>query len=523
MSEKGNIQKEAQKKISKTTKEPPLEGSSTEYTSLLEIATSLTPSEAKSELIESARYGELDCVKALLQTWSNTDTSSTRITCTSNNNSIPDYINTTDSNGTGNTALHKASASGHDSVVQLLLHKGAKHLPNTNKNTPLHWAAANGHENIVEMILEHDFTVFAQQHDAVDVLRKNQGGRSALTEGFTSQKTKMVGLLLEHDSAAEEKLLMGTNAKEVDDDGNDVDVDVDVDVDMEDTDDPSGEKNGDYAKHGITHEFDFLRDGSEDAQMEMDDTEENLLSSDINPDTQLKTLLIRELPIQDADNPFDEGDEKLDTTGLGIWSASLVMARWMAGKATLGRFDDKLVLELGAGCGVPGLALGMYSDASKVYITDYNPITIRNLKYNIEVNNNRPATESRAGEWLERIKPLAIDWADEGTWPVEKMDFVIGSDLIYQKSIVPLLKQVVSGLIKEDGSFLYVCPSGGRDGLVEFIDEMKKEGWRCVSEEIAPDLYRSNPLRSGDAEDAFLHFYELPVTEYKLYEFKKRI
>ena len=513
MSEKANIQKEAQKKIPKTTKEPPLEGSSTEYTSLLQIATSLTPSEAKSELIESARYGELDCVKALLQTWSNSNNN------TNNTSPIPDYINTTDSNGTGNTALHKASASGHDSVVQLLLHKGAKHLPNTNKNTPLHWAAANGHENIVEMILEHDFTSFAQQHDAVDVLRKNQGGRSALTEGFSSQKTKMVGLLLEHDSAAEEKLLMGTNAKEVDDDGND------VDVNMEDTDDASGEKNGDYAKHGITHEFDFLRDGSEDAQMEMDENPIFSSDSDTNdPDSsQVKTLLIRELPIQDADNPFDEGDEKLDTTGLGIWSASLVMARWMASKATLGRFDDKLVLELGAGCGVPGLALGMYSDASKVYITDYNPITIRNLKYNISVNSNRPATESRAGEWLERIKPLAIDWADEGTWPVEKMDFVIGSDLIYQKSIVPLLKQVVSGLIKEDGSFLYVCPSGGRDGLVEFIDEMKMEGWRCVSEEIAPDLYRSNPLSSGDAEDAFLHFYELPVTEYKLYEFKKRI
>jgi len=368
------------------------------------------------------------------------------------------------------------------------------------------------------MILEHDFASlsYANQENAVDVLRKNQGGRSALTEGFTSEKTKIVGMLLEHDSAAEEKLLMGTNAKEVDHEGND------VDVDMEDKDDKGGDKNGDYAKHGITHEFDFLRDGNEDVQMD-DDVEGYPNESETNPETECKTLLIRELPIQDADNPFDEGDEKLDTTGLGIWSASLVMARWMASKATLGRFDDKYVLELGAGCGVPGLALGMYSDASMVYITDYNPITIRNLKYNIDINSNRPATESRAGEWLERIKPLAIDWADEGTWPKEKMDFVIGSDLIYQKSIVPLLKQVVSGLIKEDGSFLYTCPSDGRDGLVEFIDTMKKVGWRCVSEEIAPDLYRSNPLSSGDAEDAFLHFYELPVTEYKLYEFKKRI
>jgi hypothetical protein len=149
--------------------------------------------------------------------------------------------------------------------------------------------------------------------------------------------------------------------------------------------------------------------------------------------------------------------------------------------------------------------------------------TIEPSKSNIDINANRPCTKSRAGEWLERIKPLSIDWADEATWPKEKMDFVIGSDLIYQKSIVPLLKKVVNGLIKDSGSFLYTCPSDGRDGLVEFIDTMKKEGFRCVSEEVAPDLYRSNPLSNGDAEDAFLHFYELPVTVYKFFEFKKQI
>lgn len=155
-------------------------------------------------------------------------------------------------------------------------------------------------------------------------------------------------------------------------------------------------------------------------------------------------------------------------------------------------------------------------------MTDYNPATIENMKFNIDMNANRSATKSRAGDWLERIRPMSIDWADESTWPKEKMDYVIGSDLIYQKSIVPLLKRVASGLMKNDGSFLYTCPSDGRDGLKEFIEVMNKEGFRCVSEEVAPDLYRSNPLHSGDAEDAFLHFYELPVTEYKLFEFKKR-
>jgi len=478
------MSKNTDKKKSKTLQSPPKECSEGEYTDLLATAASLTETEAKSELIECARYGELDAVRALLEVWSL---------------KLPDYVNTTESNGS--TALHKSGASGHVATAQLLLFNKAKHLPNTSgKNTPLHWASANGHEAVVEMILNHNFG------EEIDVLAKNQGGRSALTEGFSSKNTKLVGMLLEHDSASEEKLLGGGKEVKVNDD----------DI-----------KEGEEArkmhaeKHSITHEFDFLRD---------DETEEgndkSVESENVNPilgdGEERKTLLIRELPIANADNPFDEGEEKLDTTGLGIWSASLVMARWMASKAILGRFDGKNVLELGAGCGVPGLALAQYSDASVVYVTDYNPATMDNLKYNIDINANRPCTKSRAGDWLERVKAASIDWADESTWPKEKMDYVIGSDLIYQKSIVPLLKKVVNGLIKDDGRFLYTCPSDGRDGLTEFISTMKKEGFHCTSEEIAPQLYRSNPLSSGDAEDAFLHFYELPVTEYKLFEFKKR-
>ncbi len=353
------------------------------------------------------------------------------------------------------------------------------------------------------MILNHTFD------EDIDVLAKNQGGRSALTEGFSSKNTKLVGMLLEHDSASEDKLLGG--GKEVDVDENDLKKGE------------TEEKNKNAEKNSITHEFDFLRDDETDEDENSVGNETNLNSTLCDGDgEQLKTLLIRELPIEDADNPFDEGAEKLDTTGLGIWSASIVMARWMASKAILGRFDGKNVLELGAGCGVPGLALAQYSDAKIVYMTDYNPATLENLKYNIDINANRPCTKSRAGDWLERVKASSIDWSDESTWPEEKMDYVIGSDLIYQKSIVPLLKKVVNGLVKNDGRFLYTCPSDGRDGLVEFIDAMKKEGFHCVSEEIAPPLYRSNPLSNGDAEEAFLHFYELPVTEYKLYEFKKR-
>lgn len=478
------------KERSKTFAPPPLESTNEEYSDLLQTATSLSSQEAQVELVECARYGEVDAVRALIQVWSD---------------KIEDFVNTTDDYGT--TALHKAAASGHETTVQLLLYHKAKHLPNTSgKNTPLHWAAANGHEKIVEMILNHDFDTY--QVDAIDVLAKNSGGRSALTEGFTSQKTKLVGMLLEHDSAAEERLLMGGSTSIVHEDNGE-----NGDNDKESHMDDKNKDSDTLVKHGVVHEFNFTRDNQSHNEEDEDEEEDQ------------KTLLVRELPIENADNPFDDGQDQLDTTGLGIWSASLVMARWMADKSLLGRFDGKNVLELGAGCGVPGLAVGLYSAAKHVYLTDYNPVTVENLKYNIDMNANRPCTKSNssnAGEWLERVTATSIDWNDETTWPKEKMDYVIGSDLIYQKSIVPLLWKVVNGLIKDDGIFLYACPSDGRDGLQEFIDAVKKEGFNCYSQEVAPDMYRSNPLSNGDADEAFLHFYELPVTEYKLYEFRRR-
>lgn len=263
---------------------------------------------------------------------------------------------------------------------------------------------------------------------------------------------------------------------------------------------------------GVTHEFDLLRDGSLPVKKDNDENDSN------------KTLLIRELPIAHADNPFGDKDEE-DTTGLGIWCASIVMARWMASTDISSRFVGKSLLELGAGCGIPGLAAAMYSEAKTIYLTDLNPVTMNNMKYNIDLNSNHYHQQHLSGEklpWVDRVKAMSIDWGDKSTWPKEKIDFVLGSDLIYQKSIVPLLKNVVDGLLKTDGSFLYVCPDeGARDGLLEFIVAMSREGFKCVTKELAPPLFRSNPLSNGDDEEAFLHFHELPVTDYRLYEFRR--
>ena len=87
-------------------------------------------SEAADELVQMARYGEEDELRAALEADSST-------------------IN--HQNEWGQSALQCACANGHSSIVALLLSKGAQpNLENREGNTPLHWASLDGPARVRE-------------------------------------------------------------------------------------------------------------------------------------------------------------------------------------------------------------------------------------------------------------------------------------------------------------------------------------------------------------------------------------
>ena len=78
----------------------------------------MTPEDEGRELLECARYGEDDDLKALLD------------------KGVPAGF----ADDQGTTALHRAAANGHLACVELLAAGGCPHAPNASGNTPLHWA-----------------------------------------------------------------------------------------------------------------------------------------------------------------------------------------------------------------------------------------------------------------------------------------------------------------------------------------------------------------------------------------------
>ena len=266
----------------------PFDCTKEDYEDLLNQASSLTFDEAKQELLDCARYGEIDAVRAILAKQCKGDKSN-------------ELINSMDDNG--NTALHKSCANGHDAVVALLLHHKAQFSPNKSENTPLHWAAANGHEKCVQLLVTDPILNQKQENDGkdsdtaatalkIDVLQKNQFGRSALTEGFSSQNTKVVGLLLEHDSAEEERLI-GGNQKDTDDTTTTTDGDKSKSNGDIETNGEGNEDGEDSKTKGVIHEFLFRKRNNDAVEKNPDDYHD--IEKDGEIVNSLKTLLIREL------------------------------------------------------------------------------------------------------------------------------------------------------------------------------------------------------------------------------------
>lgn len=77
--------------------------------------------------------------------------------------------------------------------------------------------------------------------------------------------------------------------------------------------------------------------------------------------------------------------------GSGLWDGSVVLSRWIYAHRDL--FSGRSVLELGSGCGLPGILAARY--ARRAWLTEYIPMLVDNLNYNIAVNSKQEDDEDR--------------------------------------------------------------------------------------------------------------------------------
>lgn len=257
------------------------------------------------------------------------------------------------------------------------------------------------------------------------------------------------------------------------------------------------------------------------------------------------SLVMRELvPEMHTSGPQKCYREKAtdDFTGWTIWAAATLLARWIIAKPEM--FAGKDVIELGAGCGVTGLATACCTSAKSVVLNDYQEPVMQNLLYNVARNATRdasappiPATPASVSSGDSAISAQVgdetytlrdtfrtstgcavtlsqMDWDNPDTWPrrqepsgassdsddgeappaYAQYDVVICADLFYRRSYSRKVASAVRALLRPGGVVLIATPTA-REGLSTLDTMMASAGFGAEEAPFPPE-WRVNPLRA---------------------------
>jgi predicted nicotinamide N-methyase len=172
-----------------------------------------------------------------------------------------------------------------------------------------------------------------------------------------------------------------------------------------------------------------------------------------------------------SDDLISEEDYVLDERlpyWADIWPSSRVLADVLLGERDAG---GKALLELGCGLGVVSLAATLAG--FQVLATDYYEDALVFARHNVSVNTSGEKT----------LNTMLLNWrevpAEIGTF-----DYIVASDVLYEKEYGALLADLFSRLLREDGIALMADP--GRIAAAEFLTHCEILGLRLIGHERAP-------------------------------------
>ncbi|XP_074659705.1 histidine protein methyltransferase 1 homolog [Tubulanus polymorphus] len=186
--------------------------------------------------------------------------------------------------------------------------------------------------------------------------------------------------------------------------------------------------------------------------------------------------------------------------GLKIWECSLDLTDYLRSIKDEINFNDKSVLELGCGAGLPGIYA--YKNGADVMFSDYNEdvlesVTIPNVLLNT-ANCDKNVVHKRCQFW-------SGDWSSLQQRLKNRFDVILSSETIYNPSSYAKLYDMLKSLLKPDGRIYlaaktyYFGVGGGTrqfESLVkteaEFDIEVCKEYSEGVNREILHMTWKSD-------------------------------
>lgn len=209
-----------------------------------------------------------------------------------------------------------------------------------------------------------------------------------------------------------------------------------------------------------------------------------------------------------------------DYTGLHIWPASIILGRALVESRDL--CVGKRVCELGAGCGLPSLALAaclqLEGKECDIVVTDYQATTYCVLQQNLGALPEAPDKATC------RIEARQVDWSVPGTYPAGPCDLVFASDTVYREAQVPLFVRIIDALcVPADCSercsrVLFSAPEV-RQGVREFVVAMGEAGFRLADTRGCPPAWCDPALYGLSELEAVVLFPTMFSDSFRLWEF----
>ncbi|ODV90570.1 hypothetical protein CANCADRAFT_44215 [Tortispora caseinolytica NRRL Y-17796] len=192
--------------------------------------------------------------------------------------------------------------------------------------------------------------------------------------------------------------------------------------------------------------------------------------SDSNDDVQTTVVsyfVTRETPIRSIEAPnliaFNGG------TGYRTWEAALVLVHYLHDR----ELDATRVLELGCGTGIIGISCALRArPPEQVVLTDIDGDVLAVCAKNIALNDVADVCTIQPYAWGE---PL------ESPLDAPPFDLIVGADITYDPTLVPLLVRSLSLLLKnQNNKALIACTKRNPDTLKVFEDECAGQQLACT-------------------------------------------
>lgn len=147
-----------------------------------------------------------------------------------------------------------------------------------------------------------------------------------------------------------------------------------------------------------------------------------------------------------------------------LWPAGMTLAKYLLQNRAL--WQDKHIMEIGAGGGLVGLALAVASPIKEqVLITDQQPM-LSLMRKNIQLNNLSPHVSAQVYDWGSKPAPAFPT-------PTRLPDVLLAADCVYFEPAFPLLLETLNDLIGPSTK-CYFCFKKRRKADMRFIRDMTK-------------------------------------------------